>query len=304
MDAFYLDDNGYAQLKDEVEINGKKYNTTLRDKEYAKFVSKAKYVIKKQQGYYNKEDASMIQRRAMGKMLVQFRKYLRPGWNKRFGSKFGKSFWTESRDEWDKGSYVSLYKFLASPFTRHKNMDIEKAKEAHTVLGRIFGDFYNFATNMGIYWNTLDDFEKGNVKRAIAEFVYLGAVLLVGFMLKKLKPDDPDDKDFAYDLAAYETDRLMGELSMFTPVGLINQGKTIIKSPAAVQGTAIDAYKFVTSLVGYPFQSDKTRVYHTGIYSGETKLQVNTIKMIPIWNKIQQLQRINKYNKYYILFRG
>ena len=60
-------------------------------------------VVQKQQGIYNKEDAATMSRRALGKMVIQFRKYMRPGWNKRFGSKFGKSFWTESRDEWDKG---------------------------------------------------------------------------------------------------------------------------------------------------------------------------------------------------------
>jgi hypothetical protein len=302
-DAFYLDENGYAQLQDEVEIDGKKVSTMLNENEYAKFRNKAVKVVQKQQGIYNKEDANTMSRRALGKMVIQFRKYMRPGWNKRFGTKFGKSFWTESRDEYDKGSYVSLYRFLTSPLNRTKVMDDEEGKQFQSAMGRIMSDYGKFITNIGIYWNTLDDFEKGNIKRALLEFGYLAMCLLAGAMVKHLKPTD-DDKDWGYDLTAYEIDRALSELMMYTPFGVINEGTKILKSPAAVQGTAIDLYKAAASLVSYPFQTDKTRVYSTGVYKGDTKLKVNTVKLVPIWNKVQQIQRINKFNKYYILFRG
>lgn len=304
IDAFYLDENGYAKMKDEIEIEGKKYTTKLDENELAAFISKAKYVVKKQQGYYNKEDAGMFQRRGLGKMLIQFRKYMRPGWNKRFGSKFGKSYWNESRDEYDKGSYVSLYQFLTSPFKHHKVMDNQEAKDYQNMMSRILKDFGHFVTNFGVYWNTLDDFEKGNVMRSVMDMVYLASVIMLGAMVKGLKPEDDDDKDFAYDLTAYEIDRLMSELMMYTPFGVINEGQKILKSPAAVQGTAIDSYKLLRDLVSYQFRTDEQRIYATGIYAKESKIKVDIMKLVPVVNKINQLQRIDKFNKYYILFRG
>jgi hypothetical protein len=303
IDAFYLDDNGYAELQDEAEIDGKKVNTKLNENEYAKFKNKAVKVVQKQQGIYNKEDAATMSRRALGKMVIQFRKYLRPGWNKRFGSKFGKSFWTESRDEYDKGSYVSLFNFLGSAFKRERGFDSEEAEQFQSAMGRIFSDMAHFATNASVYWNTLDDFEKGNVRRAVMELGYLTLALLAGAMLKGLKPGD-DDKDFAYDMTAYQIDRLISELMTFTPFGVINEGTKILKSPAAIQGTVIDLYRAATSIVYYPFQDDKQRTYQTGVYAKDYKIKVNTIKLVPIWNKVQQIQRIDKFNKYYILFRG
>jgi hypothetical protein len=129
--------------------------------------------------------------------------------------------------------------------------------------------------------------------------------ILVGALLRELKPDD-DDPNIAYDLLVYEVDRMYSDLIMFNPtgIGLINEGKKMLKSPAAVQGTMIDMGKFVGNLVGYPFQSPDKREYQSGVYRGESKLQASAIKLIPIVNKYQQLQRINKFNRYYILFRG
>lgn len=302
IDTFYLDENGYAQLQNEIEVDGKKINTTLNNEEFEKFKLKALKVVQKEQGIYNREDAGMAQRRGLGKLMIQFRKYMRPGWNKRFGTKFGKSFWTESRDEWDKGMYVSMFNFLKTGIKR--NYDLNESKEFHGMMGKILKDMYHFATNLSVYWNTLDDFEKGNIRRVMLEQLYLVATILVATMLKGLKPEDDDDENFAYDLAVYEIDRLYSNAMMYNPIGFINEGRKILKSPAAAQGTILDTYKLISNLVGYPLQTPEERVYKTGVYAGENKVMVNATKLVPILNKYQQLKRINKLNKYYILFRG
>ena len=136
------------------------------------------------------------------------------------------------------------------------------------------------------------------------EQLYLAATILVATMLKGLKPEDDDDENFAYDLTVYEIDRLYSNAMMYNPIGFINEGRKILKSPAAAQGTILDTYKLISNLVGYPFQTPEERIYKTGVYAGENKVMVNATKLVPILNKYQQLKRINKLNKYYILFRG
>lgn len=296
IDAFILNQDGIAELKSDVKLD---------EHEIDAFKVIVLKVVQKEQGIYNREDSNILGRRAMGKMIMQFKKFMRPGWNKRFGSKFGSSYWTESRDEWDKGSYVSLFQFLKGTSGRNRYDENGKEIEFRNMISRLLSDFSHFTTNIRLYWNTLDDFEQGNVRRALLDMVYLCAVLAAGFVLKSLKPDDDDDENYyGYDFTVYQVDRLLSELMFYTPFGLINEGQKILKSPAAVQSAAIDIYKTFANLVSYPFVSDEQRIYQSGIYAKDSKLKVNAIKLVPILNKVQQLQRIDKFNKYYILFRG
>ena len=57
--------------------------------------------------------------------------YMRPSWNKRFGTKFGKSFWNEQRGEWDKGSYivsVNDVKDIINLRLKIKNLNLDNSK--------------------------------------------------------------------------------------------------------------------------------------------------------------------------------
>lgn len=303
LDAFSLE-NGVAVLKDEIEMNGIKYNTKLSEFAFADFKEMVKIVNQRNNGVYNKEDAAIVSRRAYGKVLLQFRKWMIPAWNKRFGSKFGKSYWNERRKEWEKGSYISLLQFLGTPYKADPMANVEEGKMFYNFMTRIVQGTVNLSKNIGIYWKTLDDFEKSNVKCAVGELSYLTAILVVAAILKGLKPDDDDDDKFAYNLAVYQTDRLMSDLMFFTPVGLVNESAKVMKSPVAVQGAILDVAKFMGSAIRYPFQDEQSRIYQTGVYKDEYKIKSNFIKLVPVANKWQQLNKINRFNKYYILFRG
>ena len=293
IDAFKLN-NGIAELQEEIEIDGKKYNVKLNDKAFAEFKNKVVHVNQKNNGIYNKDDAATLSRRAIGKLALQFRKYMRPSWNKRFGSKFGKAYWNEQRKEWDKGSYISLLHFLGTPF-KDISFNSEEANAVLNFIGSITNSIGKLATNSRIYWGTLDDFEKANIKRASRELGLLLATIVVGKILSSIKGgDDDEDESFGYDLLCYQTDRLMSELMFHTPLGMVNEGQKILKSPFAAQSALLDIAKFTGSAVAYPFQSDENRIYQTGMYRDEVKLKVNAFKLIPVLNKYQQLNRINK----------
>ncbi|WP_323170695.1 hypothetical protein, partial [Pantoea agglomerans] len=67
----------------------------LKDKslenEIASFREKIIAVNQDIHGIYNKDDYGTIQYRNFGKLLMQFKKHLRPMFNKRFGRQFGKT---------------------------------------------------------------------------------------------------------------------------------------------------------------------------------------------------------------------
>lgn len=301
IDAFDLE-NGVAVFRDSIEIEGQILNTKLKPNAFADFKNKVANLNRKNNGIYNVEDSSTFARTALGKMALQFRKYMRPSWNKRFGTKFGKSFWNEQRSEWDKGSYISMLQFLGTGY-KDLSFNIREGADVITFLGNLTKGMTKLATNFKVYYNTLDDFEKANVKRAATEMALLTFTIFLGYALSQMKGDD-DDEPLAYDLAVYQTDRLMSELMFYTPFGLINEGQKLLKTPFAAQSALIDIARFTGSLIAYPFQEEQERIYQTGMYRDEVRLKINTLKLIPVVNKYQQLNRIDKFNKYYILFRG
>lgn len=302
----------YPTLRDSVElVNGtmqvKKTDVgeVLNEGELGLFREKVKRVNHKMHGIYNRQDASVAQRYTGGKIAMQFRKWVIPGWNKRFGSKFFKSYWNENRKEWDKGAYHSLVDLIAMPFRHNIGEDGEKQAQATgKALGRIFEDTLHFMRNAKIYYNTLDDFEKANVTRSIYETTALISLLALGIVLGNLTGGDDDDRTdlpLIVDLLMYQVDRLTTEVGFYNPLGLYNETKKIMGSPAAAISAISDAMTLIGNSFGYVIYPDE-RTYKSGLYHGELKVSVNSAKMIPIYNQIYRMKRINRYNQYYNLF--
>ncbi len=299
-DLFELKD-GVAVVKKTTE--GDVSTPAITAEELAEFTQRVRKVNQSMHGIYNKNDASMIQRGALGKLAMQFRKWVIPGINRRFGSRFFKSYWSESRKSWDKGYYQSINQFLATPFRKDSTLTVENTEEAGKAISNIFGDMYKFVTNLKIYYNALDDFEQAQVRRALTEMGYLLITLALGMVSTMLIGGDDKKKKLPLiaDLWFYQLDRMSSELGFYTPFGLINEGQKIMRAPAA----ATTAIQDVLNLLGQSFMfmySPDTRYYKGGIYNKELKLGVATGKMIPIYNQWMKMKRVDKFNQYYNLY--
>jgi hypothetical protein len=296
----------YKTVYDSVDFIGgfaDKSNLSLDENEYELFVNKIVHVNQKIHGIYNKMDAGSIQNLALGRLGIQFRKHMRPGWNKRFGSKLGSKFWNESRNDYDKGSYVSLWNFLTEPI---RKSDSETTDTGHYIVlnaaKNIFSSYANFIKNIKIHWHTLDEFEKANVRRAANEMLTLVGFVLLGALLRGLRDDDKDN--YAINLSLYQQSRLQSELLQFTPIyGWFNETRKLFKSPAASENLLEASVKLSAALLQYPFQDDEERVYQSGIYAGQNKINTQLEALIPIKNQWNKMQRINNYVEYYKLFR-
>ena len=93
----------YGKLIDEYELkNGEavlKEGSVITDKQLSNFKNKVIGVNQKLHGIYNKDDAAMLQRYALARLGMQFRKWIRPAWNRRFGRRFGKTDYNERLEE-------------------------------------------------------------------------------------------------------------------------------------------------------------------------------------------------------------
>lgn len=293
IDAYELKD-GSAKLKNDIEVN---------ETEIADFTEKVKAVNQKLHGAYNLEDGAMLQRYALGRLGMQFRKWLPNAWNRRFGAKFGKSYWNERRKEYNEGYYITFGKFVGNPFVKTFK-DYKTWKERLTLKAAkdILKGYKDFITNMKIHWHSLDELEKANVKRTTMEFALLAGIIALGYLLKGAGDDD-DDKNKLLIWSLYESDRLFGELSMFTPFGVLREGSRLTKNPFAVFRTFENIGKLLENLVLYPFRDEEGRLFKSGIYHGRDKVSVYFLKSTPVINQLQNLLYLSENNQRYGMFK-
>ena len=275
MDALELRD-GYIEVKKGAK---KADGTALTDRDLARFQTKVIAVNQYLHGIYNTEDAGTIQHYALGRLAMQFRKWARPGWNKRFGSKFGKSFWNERRESLDEGMYVTAFKF---------------SKE-------LFRDALNLETNAKAHWDKLSEQQKANLRRTMAEVGYMFTITLLAGLAKGVADDDEDSKSVA--TLAYMLDRSRTELLTYTPVwGWFNEGKKLMNSPVASFRQIETLSKLALHLGLYPFIDEEDRYYKGGMYYGQSKAGVWFKSMLPgvaIWQRWNFIERQAAYYKLY-----
>lgn len=270
---------GYAQIKKGfTSLEGKALDATF----IAQFSDKVIGVNQYLHGIYNKEDAASAQQYALMRLGMQFRKWMRPGWNRRFGSKFGKRFYNERRQAFDEGMYVSTFNF---------------AKD-------LLGDYKTLFSSAKANWTKLDETGKANIKRSMFELLALTGTVALGFLLAAIAEgmDDDEDETTLIDIAIYQQSRLVTEILTYSPLyGWFNESKKIFQSPTATWGIMEDSIKLAHNVFMVPFRDDKEETYSGGIFRGEKKVNVYMNKMIPLWNQYQRYKFLHQSNQYFKL---
>ncbi|PHS35740.1 MAG: hypothetical protein COA82_03760 [Alkaliphilus sp.] len=290
-------------------------NVELKKDELAIFENRVLGVNQYIHGIYNKEDSGAIQEYALGRLSMQFRKWMRPGWNKRWGTKAGTAFWNERRQAVDEGYYTTTAKFLASPF--HKTRDAAKAAEEQgdkestmAFMGNLLANYGNFIRNAKVHWQAMEDWQRANVVRTMVEYAFLCTAIATAYLLKHVKGDD-EDPPFPLMMALYQMDRTVIELTTYVPMavapgfvggGFLNEFKKILKSPTATFNSIENIFKLGKTLMMYPFMDADERVYSGGMYHGEDRLWTQFIKNVPFANQWYRIENIDRNYKYYKLF--
>lgn len=296
IDSYELATDGYAELKKTVKLNSK---------ELSKFKIKVKGVNHKIHGIYNPEDKGTMENTIMGQLLMQFRHWARPGWNKRFGTK-GEPVWNERRGEFDIGDYKSFFNLLTIPFSKESKDRWTNPNEQGVLASTnaIIKGYIDFATKSRIYWHNLNEWEKAGVRRTLGEMLSLATVMLLLGMLKGIVDDDErykDDKMFNFLL--YQLDATRSELLTYAPVyGWINEGSKLMANPMATWGTFVGGLKLLSSALEYPFIDDEARIFRGGMYNNETKVKVYSTRLVPAINQWQRWTNIASNNQYYKLW--
>ena len=221
--------------------------------------------------------------------------------------------------------YVTTWNFLTRPIQENIALykESKESKEegeeqmqitALKAIGNIIGDYTKFIGSARLHWHTLNETQKANVKRTVAEYGAFAMALGLYSLAKYMKGDD-DEPPFALVLTLYQLDRTITELTTYMPVaigfneegifmggGWMNESKKLIKNPLAAFKTMEDILRLSKEVIAYPLTAPEDLEYQGGVYYGENKMSIHAQKLIPFWSQKVKTDFMHKNYKFYKLY--
>lgn len=248
MEVVYIDPSNKA-LGAKLQVRDgftKMDGTEFTKEDIIRFSRKSAAINQRLHGIYNMLDRNAIQRLAIGRMGIMFRKWIKPSLNRRFKS----LSYNFDLEEWTEGYYRTTGRFIWQT--------IKELKE---------GKFALIAN-----WKNLDEREKANIIRAATEVGHLVAIAAIIALISW--PDDKKNTPWFIKMLEYQLRRLYTEVGSQVPgPTMLYEGLRIIKSPAA----AVNTIENTIDLVGllnpwnYEWFNGEDALMKSGRYKGESK---------------------------------
>lgn len=308
-----IDENGVGRLvinDGYTKPDGSKFSM----KDEFSFQTLSKSINQDMHGIYNYEDRNALQRTALGRMAMMYRKWIKPAINRRYG---------HARHNFDTGTIKEGYYRTLGRFLMQVIHDAR------------LGQFTMFTQ-----WDKITEYERKNLIRAFTELGHL-AFFSIGFaLLKGFKGGDDDDKDkekekefegfgggkfggagaggswgdedvdmtdeeekdftdswFFYTLMA-TTKRAQTEMRSVMPtVGMPQSALNIIQSPAAAVNTAEKVLRLPKLLI--PMQGTYTDRISQGQYKGRTQAYKIIMDCMPFYPTIGRAMNPKQQIQFY-----
>lgn len=223
----------------------KENGTPFTEEDIKAFTLKAKKINQRMHGIYNKIDRSAVQKLAVGRMAIMFRKWIVPSLNRRFA----KETMDFDIDDWTEGYYRTGYK----------------------VLTRFWKEYRAGQFRLTAFKDSLSKKEKQNLKRAATEMCTLAIITLA---LSLIKFPEGKDKNWWTSMAEYQLKRLHSEVGSMTPgLQIAEEFFKIVNSPAA----SIDTLEKITDLAGlfnpnnYEWFAGEDAIIKSGRFKGDSR---------------------------------
>lgn len=264
-------DGKEMSLWDALQVEGVNGSSTIKQLNYknitdlegnpfdvAKFSRKVAHINQTCFGIYNDDDANAANRVAMGRLLQQYRKWMKVQYNRRFQAAQGNL----ATDSWEEGYYRTV--------------------------GRMLNQWIRGGVQLSEQWDNMTTEERANIKRAITEMVQFFAVWALANWIEW-----PDDKKrpWALKLAEYSSKRLAHELGGLAPSTIMPQEllKTV-KSPIPATTVVQNSFNLINSAID---PTDWVDEIQSGPYKGMSTLEKNILKA-PIPG-VAQYRQIDKF---------
>ncbi len=264
-EALYVDNYRLKVEEGTKNLDGSDFT----NKDIASFKIRMKAINQRLHGIYNNTDKSAIQKKALGRMVMLFRKWMKPGYNRRFDDEY----YNYSLESDVEGFYTTTFNFFN---TLRKELQEGKLTLASSKE----------------HYSKLSDTKKANLRRSLAEVSTLMGALAATMILDALVEGMDDDDEVAMwvaNMSAYQANRLVTEIGFYVPVLGTSEALKIVKSPAAAinqidlildLGKVIDPMAFFNS-------NDVLPRYQKGRNKGDLKLKVWGKKLVPMVDTVE-----------------
>lgn len=231
----------------------------ITEEYFLKFTKVVRGINDKLYGIYNQEDKSAMQSRAIGRLIIMYRNWMRPLYLKRYGvEKYNEDIGT-----FEEGYYRTLYHYISNIIK-----DLKK------------GELTIFQQ-----WGMLTNEQKGSIWQAISELSTFGILLGIISSLKSI-PDDKDKNNWLADYISYAIIRLKADMGALVPgPAMLDEGLRLFDNPFA----AIGVLKNTRQLFNLLNPDTWTTEIDQGIYKGYTKAEKIMLKPLPFVRQFQNL---------------
>jgi len=250
-----------------------KYKDYITVDEILNYGRKMKRILSRMHGEYSKLGENALQRYALGRMAMMFRKFIAPGFKRRwetgYDDKTGtKLKYNEISESFTEGAYVSTYRFI-------KNLvrDLYKYKFDLAVASRNYSE--------------LTDVERANFKRTMTEVSFLIGAWIVGYSMINLMSERKDDDDWWLEFMAFQALRLRSELMFFAnPVETMR----LLRSPAAAMSLLENSIDMFNLLLNPFDETGAFQLYERGPREGQYKITKPIQNLVPVYKQIPRLK--------------
>lgn len=226
-----------------------------------------RYVNQHLFGIYNDEDSIGARRVIWGRFLMQYRDWIPAQFRYRFGSK---------TTNLEKGDMVEGYYRTTGRFIK-----------------QIYKELKNGEKTIGQVWDSLEDYERANLKRATTEVMQWLVICAMASLLGGKDKDRP----WAERALGYSMIRLRTELGALVPFSMPKEMLAIARSPFAATNVLSD----ISSLLSLLNPMSYTDEIESGDYKGHSSAYRAFMKSpLTLWYKtIKRATQPEKAEQYY-----
>lgn len=232
---------------------------TVGNDYFTSVTRKIRGINNKLYGIYNQEDKNALQSRAVGRLLMMYRNWMRPLWLKRYGVER----YNYDTGTFEEGYYRTLWNFMNTLRKDLKKGELDIVKQ----------------------WHNLDGAQKSNIYRGLAEIATFLSLMGIIAILKGV-PDDDDKDNWLTEYVTYSIVRLKADLGSLMPgPTMLDEGLRLFDNPFA----AVRVLKNSRQLLNLFDPDVWTTEIDQGIYKGYTQAEKIMLQPVPFIRQFQNL---------------
>ena len=301
----------YPTLKSQFELQdgqlAMKEESGVSKTELSNFRSRVKSINQSLHGIYDRVNRNALQDNAYGNLLMQFRKWVIPNWNRLWGRRFGHTFYNEQLGAYETPVFNTAFDMHRAGKQAYK----DSLGDDKTIIGyakavcNYFKGVLSFISNIRFYYNTLPTHERvaavqfAKLVGAIA-FAFVTAALLSGL---RSDDDDENENNKWYTHILYVVTSWYQEMvGLVPPFGLFATVKQFTDNAFAGEKALLNAGKLIGLLTKMIYTDEDDMRYDRGVYKGEHKAWVTFKQLMPVMRQINKYQHLGQTMSWYRMY--